>query len=159
MRLTFSPKCNIQYVMYHNITLRYIFVSQCLQLWSRDPFGLNWPYWSRKSGMTMAKNEVNLSFIEYLTSQSHVNHHNLQLFCYKYNKILIYQPQCYMIYGEVNNQMFITKFQYNYWYFPNTKLTSKYRPNKCTEFNSWSWCSYRCILVPISLLNCQLKTS
>ena len=69
--------------------------------------------------MTMAKNGVNLSFIEYLTSQSHVNlenlnHHNLQLFCYKYNKILIYQPQCYMIYGEVNNQMFNTKFQYNY---------------------------------------------
>ena len=29
-------------------------------------------------------------------------------------KILIYQPQCYMIYGEVNNQMFIIDFQYNY---------------------------------------------
>ena len=61
----------------------------------------------------MAKNKVNLSFIEYLTSQSHVNLENL-LFCYKYNKILIYQPQCYMIYGEVNKQMFNTDFQYNY---------------------------------------------
>ena len=27
-----------------------------------------------------------------------------------------------MIYGEVNNQMFNTDFQYNYWYCPNTKL-------------------------------------
>ena len=29
--------------------------------------------------MTMAKNEVNLSFIEYLTSQSHVNLENLTI--------------------------------------------------------------------------------
>ena len=28
--------------------------------------------------------------------------------------LLIYKPQCYMIYGEVNNQMFNTEFQYNY---------------------------------------------
>ena len=72
----------------------------------------------------------------------------MKLFCYKYNKILIYQPQCYMIYDEVNNQMFKTDFQYNYWYCPNAKLTSKYRSNKCSEFNSWSWCSYRCIFNP-----------
>ena len=38
----------------------------------------------------------------------------------------------------------------------NTLLTSKYRPNKCAEFNSLS---YKCILVPICLSNCQFKTS
>ena len=64
-----------------------------------------------------------------------------------------------MIYGEVNNQMFNTDFQYNYRYCPNLNLTSKYRSNKCSEYNSRSRCSYRCILFPISLLNCQLKTS
>ena len=59
----------------------------------------------------MAKNEVNLSFIEYLTSQSHVNLEN-----YKYNKILnIISTTGYMIlYGEVNNQMLNTDFEYNY---------------------------------------------
>ena len=154
MRLTFSPKCNIQYVIYQNITLRYLFVSQCPQLWSLDTFGLNWPYWIIKAGTSMAKNEVNLSFIEYLTSQSHVNLEN-----YKYNKILnIISTTGYMIlYGEVNNQMLNTDFEYNYWYCPNTKLTSKYRSNKCSAFNSWSWCSYRCILVPISLLTVNLR--
>ena len=66
----------------------------------------------------MAQNKVNLSFIEYRTSQSHVYLENLTITICNYfstsitgyNKILIYQPQCYMIYGEINDQMFNTDF-------------------------------------------------
>ena len=84
MRLTFSSNFTKQYVMYHNITVRYLFVSQCFKLLSLNTVGLNLPYLSRRAGMSMAKIEVNLSFVEYMTSQSQVNLENLIITIFNY---------------------------------------------------------------------------